>query len=164
MALTQRFEADQLYQQALSAAQRDKLNDAISKLNQALLLAPKVAEFLAARGYFYLQVRAFEQAQADFDQALRHNAYEGLANFGEGMLAYRQNQWSEAERYFERAWATQTERAEYRYMLALVIFKQGRIREAQEHMEVARVAYQKLGDAQQVRQVDAWLLEFERQA
>lgn len=165
MALTSRFEADQLYQQALAAAQRDKLNDAIVKLSQAIQLAPNDAEFLAARGYFYLLDRDHEKALQDFDHALRYNAYEGLAKFGKGMLAYRQNDWQTAEQCFEQAlWASKAERPEYVYMLALSLFRQGRISEAKYQMELARAGYQKLNDSPHVRYADQWLIEFERQA
>jgi len=162
MAIGGRYEADQLYSKALALFQRNQISEAINRMNRAILLADSVAEFYAARGYFYLEDRDEARAEADFDEALRRNAYEALANFGKSILAYRRRAWPIAYDYALKAWAAQPQRPEFLYQLALCEAQTQRLSEAKSHMEEARAAYDRLKEAKWAREAERWLIEFER--
>ena len=60
-----------------------------------------------------------------------------LANYGQGLLAYRNKDWTLAAEYFTNALAAQPERAETQYYLAMICHRLGRNEDALEWMQSA---------------------------
>lgn len=154
-----RFEADEAYQLALAAFQLNNLQDALAHIEEAVARQPRQAEYHAALGWFQLERGDQAQARAGFEQALRINAYELLANYGLGMLAYQDKRWQEAAGYFLDAIAAQLDRPETMYYLALVRHRQGDNERAMHWMGKAGAAFS-ADDAERARQCQAWLREF----
>jgi Flp pilus assembly protein TadD len=135
-----RYEADEHYKIAISFYQKHNLEQALLHLGHALALLPYNSEYLAAQGFFFLEDGIADKAEAAFDQALKMNAYELLANYGKGVLAYREKDWQKATMYFLNAWAAAPERAETLYYLALASHHSGDNRKALEAKKPTRDA------------------------
>lgn len=162
-----RYEADEHYKIALNFYQKRNLEQALLHMEHALRLLPYHAEYHAARGFFFLEDGLPDQAQAAFAAALKLNAYEVLANYGQGVLAYRQKDWPQALRWFMQAWAAAPERPETLYYLALTTHHSGDNRRAADWMRQALAAYTALERPEAkkaVRDATRWLNELERLA
>jgi len=160
-----RLEADEHYQKALGFYRKNNLDQAVLHMNAAVELYPNRAEYYAARGLFRLQDGLPHEAKADFDEALKRNPYEMLANYGAGVIAYQQEQFEAALESFNKAWAAQPQRPETLYYLALT---QHRLREnaqALYWMQQAAARYAAIDDREarrHKRDADQWLAEFEK--
>jgi tetratricopeptide (TPR) repeat protein len=157
-----RYEADEHYKMALSHYDKRNVEQAILSMNRALELQPHNAEYHAARGFFYLEDGALPQAEADFDEALKRNAYELMANFGKGVIAYKNKHYETARSFFSNAWAVNPERAETIYYLAMV---EHRLRNNPKAIYWMRQAYAIMNaheDKTNARNAEKWLGEFER--
>ncbi len=156
-----RVAADEHYAQSLSAYQARRLRDAQEHIESAIELLPHHAEYQAMLGWIHLQGDATPVAQAAFDAALDANPYEMLANYGKGMLAYREKQWESAAGYFLDALAAQPERPETQFYLALVRHRQGENAHAERWMRAAKANFAKANDDRAER-CQAWIREFEK--
>jgi tetratricopeptide (TPR) repeat protein len=160
-----RYDADENYKQALEAYRKHQLDDAITKMDEAIALLPNRAEYYAARGFFYLEKggRDKEKAQADFQQALNIYPLEMLANYGRGIIAFDSKNWEEALAYFKDAFKADPKRGETLYYLALTLHRKQDNIQAAMYMEQAVTAFDKTADK---RKGDAqkWLKEFQRLA
>lgn len=154
-----RYEADEAYKQALAAFRQQNFEQALTHINEAVARHPRQAEYHAALGWFQLERGDQASARAGFDRARRINAYEMLANYGLGMLAYQDKRWQEAAGYFLDAIAAQPDRPETMYYLALVRHRQGDNERAMHWMRKAGAALS-ADDAERARQCQAWLREF----
>jgi len=168
MKLTQRlglprYEADEFYKLALAAYDQGDYDQAIDNLNKALDLLPRQPEYLAARGYIYLEDGVRDKADADFDGALKQHEFELLALYGRGIMAYTDRNWEDAETYFSRALAVNPERAEILYYLALVQHRQRKNETALALMQRAQALFEASGDKRR-SDARAWLRELEKQA
>jgi tetratricopeptide (TPR) repeat protein len=159
-----RFEADEFYRKALEFYKKHNLSDAIQNINFALMLLPRHAEYLATRGFFYYEDGVLDRAEADFDEALRRNAFEVLANYGKGMLAYQAKDWRTALDHFMKAWAAEDTRAETHYYIALCHHRLFENEQAADWMRKAIVLYEKGNDKARQRDAERWLVEFEKLA
>ena len=157
-----RYEADEYYHLALQAYARKNVEEAIQQMNQAVALLPSLAEYYAARGFFFLEHGAPAEAQRDFDEALRRRPYEMLANYGKGRMAYEGKEWAEALQHFLAAWASQPERPETMYYIALVLHHQGDNVRALEWMEKAQAIFVKVSDQAHARQAERWVEELNK--
>lgn len=155
-----RYEADIYYQKALEAYKKHQLGDAVQNMQYAIGLVPKNAEYLAARGLFYLEDGIKDKAHADFDQALRYHAFEVLANYGKGILAYQAGDWTMSRDYFMKAWAGDNRRAETHYYIALTYHRESDNDNAKVWMTLARDLF--LEDKAHQKDAEKWLEEFER--
>ncbi len=157
-----RYEADEYYKLALTAFDQGDYDQAIDNLTKALALLPHQPEYLAARGYVYLQDGVRDKADADFEAALKQHEFEMLANFGRGVLAYQDRNWEDAETAFSRALGAMPERAETLYYLALV---QHRQRKNEQALALMRQALERFEAANDKRRTDArqWVRELEKQ-
>jgi tetratricopeptide (TPR) repeat protein len=155
-----RFEADEYYRQALDAYRKNRFDNAINSLNDAILIQGNRAEFFAARGLIYLEDGVKDKAQADFEKALKLNKHEMLAHYGRGIIAYQSNNWDEALAHFSDAYKADPERPETLYYLALVYHRKHQHDVAHRLMEVG------LGflPEEDKRRPDfqRWLREFEK--
>lgn len=167
MKLTQRlglprYEADEFYKLALTAFDTGDYDQAIDNINKALDLLPRQSEYLAARGYIYLQDGVTDKAGADFEAALKFHEFEMLALFGRGVMAYRDRNWEDAETYFSRALAVQPDRAETLYYLALVQHRQRKNDSALALMQRAHALFEASGDKRR-SDARAWERELNKQ-
>lgn len=117
-----RFEADEYYKHGLEDYRKRNLDQAILNLNEAIEALPNEAEYYAARGFFYLEDGVDDKARADFEAALKHFAYEMLAHYGLGVVAYRDSRYDEAITHFTTAHRCDTTRPEPLYYLALAYY------------------------------------------
>ena len=115
-----RYDADEHYKAALLAFGGRDLARARAEIQMAIDLLPKHAEYHAAQGFFLLEDKDGANAKVALERALALNAYEMMANYGLGMIAYRDKNWEKAHRYFLQALAAQPARAETQYYLAMV--------------------------------------------
>jgi len=157
-----RYEADEYYRMALEAYNKHNLEEAIQNATRALEMVPNNAEYLSARGLFYLEHSMNAEAQADFNAALRIHAYDVLGHYGKGMLAYRAQNWPDALKHFQAAWATKPERPETLYYLALAYHRQHDNDNARRFMMQARHYFEQAGKRKHSRNADRWIEEFTR--
>ncbi len=156
-----RYEADEYYRLALEAYRKNRFDDAILNMNEALALLPNKSEYLATRGFFYLEDGVLDKAQADFDAALKHHRYEMLAHYGRGMIAYREKRWAEAITHFGEAYRSDPKRPETMYYLALAFHHNHDDDNARRWMEQAAAGFaghdeRRRSDAQK------WLKTFQK--
>ena len=156
-----RFAADEYYARALQAYQAQRLPEAQEHIESAIELLPNHAEYLAMQGWIHLEGDETGAAKAAFDLALQANPYEMLANYGKGMLAYREKSWDSAAGCFLNALAASPDRPEIQYYLALVRHRQGENAQALQWMDAAKTIFAKASDDREER-CHAWLREFEK--
>lgn len=166
-----RYEADEHYKKALLILKDvEKKNstatvdDAIIEITYAIDLLPTNAEYYAARGYFYLLDSMNREAQTDFEQALKIYAYEMLAHFGLGVLAYRERNWDVALEHFQNAYYAVPDRAETLYYLAIVHHRKQQNAQAFALMTKAEALFEQGNHGKQKRHASQWLKEFDKLA
>ena len=157
-----RYEADEYYKQALEAYRKRKLNDAILAMEQAIQLLPTNSEYYAARGFFYLEDGLENEAAADFERALQIHAYEPLAHYGRGMIAYNAKSWDEALEHFTSAYHVDPQRPETLYYLALVCHRKGQNAQALSFMQQAHAIFDQKGDKRK-NDANRWIKELDKQ-
>lgn len=157
-----RYEADAHYRIALEAYRKGDYETSIPEMNEAIRLLPTQAEYYAARGLMLLEDDAPNEARADFEAALKRFAYEVLALYGLGVLAYKDKQSEAAVGYFQRAHYADPKRPETLYYLALAHLQQGDLARASEAMMRAHGLFEAAGDK---RKSDSarWLRELARE-
>jgi tetratricopeptide (TPR) repeat protein len=158
-----RYEADEHYKKALEAYTKRQMQEAILEMEHAINLLPNNAEYYAARGFFYLEDGIEDKATADFEQALRHYAYETLAHFGRGVIAYKSRNWDEALAHFTDAYRSDPKRSETLYYLALTHHRKGNNVMALSLMEQANAIFEEQNDK---RRTDSgrWVRELRKLA
>jgi len=154
-----RFEADEAYLRALTAFRNKDLKTALAQIDVAIARHPNHAEYHAALAWFQLEHDDPSLARAGFDRAIAVNPYEMLANYGLGMLAYKDKDWEAAAGYFLNAMAAQPDRPETMYYLSLVRHRQGDNERALHWMEKAHEEFAAADDKRE-KQCRAWMREF----
>ena len=156
-----RYEADEHYGEALKAYSKGEFEQAIHNMEQAIRLLPRNPEYYATLGFIFVEVDAPEKAEEAFQEALKHYAYEMLAHYGRGVLAFKKRNWEEALAHFNDALIADPERPETLYYLALVHHRKGDNAAALKAMQKAQDKFEEAGDR---RRVDAgkWIREFEK--
>lgn len=160
-----RYDADEHYRIAIDFFQKNNLDQAILNMNSAIELLHNRAEYYAARGFFRLEDGDPTRAEPDFDKALEINAYEVLANFGKGVIAYNHKDYDKALESFMKAWAANNERPETLYYIALSHHRKKDNNLAQYWMQQAVVQYQKAAEnnreaKKRLRNAEKWVGEF----
>ena len=156
-----RYAADQHYTQALQAFDAKRHPEAQKHIENAIDLLPNHAEYQAMLGWIHLRSDATKLAQTAFDLALQANPYEMLANYGKGMLAYRDTDWEVAGTFFFNALAAQPDRPETQYYLALVSHRLDDNTRARHWMQAAEANFASVGD-DRVEECQSWIREFEK--
>lgn len=156
-----RYEADERFRAALSAYDQRNLKTAKMEVEFAIELLPTHSEYHATLGYFLLEDRDALGARAAFARALELHPYEMLANYGQGMIAYRNKNWEKAAACFSYALAADPSRAETQYYLAMVNHRLGHNSEAVKWMQSAAATFGESED-QRERHCQAWIKEFLR--
>ena len=156
-----RYEADEHYRAALHAFSARDFAKAKAEINLALELLPNHAEYHATLGFLLLDGKDVPAATEAFERTLALNPYEMLANYGQGMIAYRAKDWTSASGYFMDAFAAQPSRAETQYYLAMVSHRLGKNGEAIHWMEEAAKQFSNAEDRRE-RHCLSWIREFEK--
>ncbi|MCY3797880.1 MAG: hypothetical protein OXG84_08730 [Chloroflexi bacterium] len=156
-----RYQADERYHAALRAYRERNLKTAKAEVKLAIERLPTRAEYHATLGYFLLEDKDALGAMEAFARALELHPYEMLANYGQGMMAYRDKDWERAAACFTNALAAQPERAETQYYLAMVNHRLGHNSEAVKWMTSAAAAFAESED-QREGHCQAWIKEFLR--
>jgi Tfp pilus assembly protein PilF len=164
-----RYEADEYYRIALDYYNKKNLEEAINNITSAIEFFPRRAEYHSTRGFFKLVDGIPDQAELEFDNALKLHAYDMLANFGKGAIAYGREEYEVARDYFLNAWASKQDRPETLYYLGMV---EHRLRNNQKALEWMRQAesifasFPETNKEARKRQKDAerWIREFEKLA
>ncbi|MCY3574655.1 MAG: tetratricopeptide repeat protein [Chloroflexi bacterium] len=156
-----RYRADECYMLALRAFSQRKLAAAQAHIDEALELLPGHAEYHAVQGFFAHEDKASERAEACYERAIQLNAYEMLANYGRGRLAYHNRDWAAAAERFVNALAAQPQRPETLYFLAMTQHRLGKNDEAARWMSAAAAGFASSADHRE-RHCHSWLREFEK--
>lgn len=159
----QRYEADQLYKEALTAMQKRDRKGAIAKLNEAIRLLPTNAEYWAARGLMYYEEGTDHLAKADFERALKSYKHEMLAHYGLGLVALRDDRAEDAITHLEAAFKVDPERPETHYALAMAHDMAGHTTNALTWMQRAHDRFDALGDKRK-NDAQRWLTTLRRKA
>lgn len=156
-----RYDADEHYRRALDAFRKGDYEASIPEMNEAIRLLPTRAEYYAARGLMLLEDDAVNEARADFEAAIQRFAYEVLALYGLGVLAYRAKRTDEAIACFQRAHYADQKRPETLYYLALAHLQGGDLAKANEAMTRAHALFEAANDK---RKADSgrWVREIAR--
>jgi tetratricopeptide (TPR) repeat protein len=162
-----RYEAEEYYRIALDYYNKKNLEEAIHNIDGAIELFPNRAEYYATRGFFRLEDGLPDEAEPDFDKALKFHAYEMLANYGKGAILYGREDYESAKEYFTRAWAADTQRPETLYYLALVEHRLKNNLKALEWMQQAAAIYESHAEdnreiRRRKRNADRWISEFHK--
>lgn len=156
-----RYRADERYLLALRAFSQRDLKSAQASIAEALELLPGHAEYHAVQGFFAQEDKSPERAAACYERALKLNPYEMLANYGRGMLAYRNREWAAAAENFSHALAAQPQRAETLYYLAMTQHRLGKNGEALRWMTAAAERFANSADRRE-RHCHSWIREFDK--
>jgi len=166
-----RYEADEHYKKALMILKNvekknstQTIDDAILEITYAIELLPTNAEYYAARGYFYLLDSMVREAKADFEQAQKIYPHEMLANYGLGVLAYRERDWDRALEHFQNAYYAKPERPETLYYLALTYHRKQQNAQASALMNQAEALFEQASNNKQKRHATSWIKEFDKLA
>lgn len=162
-----RYEADEYYRIALNEYQKKNLEEAILNINSAIEMYPRRAEYHAVRGYFQLQDGLVDEPVLDFDQALAINPYEVLANFGKGVLAFNQDEFENALKYFITAWAADNTRPDTLYYLGLTYHRKRDNVQAKQYMQQAADIYGQSAEndrdaRKHMKNAEKWIKEFDK--
>jgi tetratricopeptide (TPR) repeat protein len=158
-----RFEADEYYRRALEAYRKRDFDGAQDAMNDAIDLLPRHSEYLAVRGFFWLEGGKKQKALEDFHAALTINRYELLAHYGRGMIAYKDQNWEEAFAHFKDAYYADPKRPEVLYYLGLVYYHQRDFANAVNFVEQARQLFEVAHDKRK-SDCERWLREIQRAA
>ena len=156
-----RYRADEHYRAGCAAFVSRDIQAAIDQLRQAADLLPGHAEYHAALGFVLLNDQRRDEAKTAFERALSLNPLDMLANYGQGMIAYRDKQWRAALARFEAALAAQPKRAETQYYLAMAQHRLGRNDLALGWMREAAASFANADDRRQ-SQCQAWISQFQK--
>ena len=156
-----RYRADERYLLALRAFSQRDLKSAQASITEALELLPGHAEYHAVQGFFAQEDKSLERAQACYERATQLNPYEMLANYGRGMLAYRNREWGAAAEHFANALAAQPQRPETLYFLAMTQHRLGKNGEAMRWMTAAAERFASSADHRE-RHCRSWMREFNK--
>lgn len=156
-----RYEADQKYKDALASYLKKDLDAAIAKMNEVIQLLPTHSEYWAARGMMYLEDGVNDAAKADFERAVKSFKLEMLGHYGLGMVAYREERYSEALTHLEEAQRLDPNRIETLYTLALTLDKLNR---SDEGLDLMTRAHDLMDATADKRKPDAvrWLNQLRR--
>ncbi|MCY4021082.1 MAG: tetratricopeptide repeat protein [Chloroflexi bacterium] len=158
-----RFEADEAYLGALAAYRRKDLKEALAQIESAIARHPSHAEYHATLAWFQLERGDASPAREGFERTITINPYEMLANYGLGVLAYKDKDWETAAGYFLNAMAAQPGRPETMYYLSLVRHRQGDNERALHWMQKAQQEFAAADDKRE-KQCHAWMREFAKLA
>jgi tetratricopeptide (TPR) repeat protein len=130
--------AERYYERGLDLYAKNKLDQAIADLDQAILADPQNGEFYVARGLMLLQQNRPDEAEEDFAFGLELDPTQWLVYYGRGMRAFKSGQYPEAVDQFSRAARIEPQRAEIYFYRAVAFYQMRNPEEAIRDMEFAQ--------------------------
>lgn len=122
------------YERGLDYYAQNQIALAIADLDQAIDLAPRTAEYYAARGLMLLSYNAPEEAEADFAHSLALDPAQWLAHYGRGIHAFQTASYDTAIAHFSRAQYVAPQRAEIYFYRAVAFYQNDNPAEATADM------------------------------
>ena len=159
-----RYEADQLYSQALTHYKAGSLAEADAVAQQAIATYPGRGQYYALRGLIALHQADEPLAQAQFEQAAALSPTEQTAHYGLGVVAYNARRYEDAEQHMAMAWNLQPERVEVLYYLAMLAHRRGNNADASAWMQAAQQRIEPRDDRtarEWKRNMQRWNREFD---
>lgn len=161
---TTRFAADDAYRRALEALARRDFDQAHDLTTEAIEALPTGSEYYAARGLIHLEEAEYDQAQADFEAALRHFDHEMLGHFGLGAVAFRRDKnYTRAVEHFLAAHYDRPDRPETLFWLAVSYYYLGDLVNATNFMVRADMRFEQLADKRRA-DTQRWIKELGKHA
>ena len=96
-------QSKQLLYDAYKLYENNQLEDAISKISEAINKNPNYIEAFYYRGIIYTEIEKFKSAKKDFNTALKINENYADGYIGRGIIYTKIGKYIEAERDFEKA-------------------------------------------------------------
>ena len=156
-----RYRADEHCQRAIAAFIDNDRESALDSIDAAIDLLPAHAEYHATRGWILHELGDAGEAELAFNHALELYPLDMLSNYAAGMRAFRAKDWAAAETAFMNCLASQPDRPETRYCLALTKHRQHDNAKALEWMRAASAGFTASGDDRH-HDCLAWIREFEK--
>lgn len=153
---------DRYYERALDHLAKERLDQALADLDEAIARNPRKAEYYAARGLVLLLSDWKADAETDFAQALRLDPGQWLAHYGRGMLAFQEENFATAIDQFSRAQHLAPQRPEIYVYRAVAFYRSGNVREAMADLQVALPLFGARDSRREVAR--RWLEIFQRAA
>ncbi len=155
--------AERYLERGLYHLDKGKYEDAIADVTEAIAHEPANAELYATRGFIYLEMDDagyLDYARQDFEYALYLDPEQWVAAYGLGMMAYGEEDYSEALRRFDAARDSAPLRPEIYYYRALCHYRLGERQRAISEMDIAT----QLFEPEDRRHLDAtrWIKEFKK--
>lgn len=125
------------YERGLDYYAQNQLDLAIADLDQAIELAPRTAEYYAARGLMLLNYNAADEAEEDFARCLALDPTQWLAHYGRGIHAFQTARYDAAIAFFSRAQHVAPQRPEIYFYRAVTFFQNENPSEAIADMRYA---------------------------
>jgi Tfp pilus assembly protein PilF len=156
-----RYAADEYYRRALIAFSRRDFDKAIANLNDAIEEVPRHPDYYAARGLVHLEEAEYDEAEADFAEAVRLNKYDVLGNYGLGFVALKKKNYETAKAYLLQAYYAQPKRPETLFSLAVACYYLGDLANAANYMGQVHAIFEAANDK---RKADStrWLKELSK--
>ena len=115
---------------ALVYRERDKLDEALQHIEQALALAPTEIQYLLARGGIYRDQRKFDMAIASVSDAIQISPDSDEVYQTMGFFLSEQKKWPEARKALYKALGLNTDNVQSERMLALSYMAEADYKEA----------------------------------
>lgn len=81
--------AERYLERALFLYSKERYDEALTDMDDAIAAEPRNAELYATRGFILLRAGYEDEAVTDFDKALRINPQQWIAHYGRAMIAYK---------------------------------------------------------------------------
>lgn len=153
-----RERAEQYYRRALQAFYANDFENAVLDVSEAIYLDRNYAEYYAARGLFYHADFKYQDANADFLYALKLKRDLWIAHYGLGLLAFQNNEYAQAEKFFGLALQYSLKRPEVQLYHAVTLYYLGNDVDARAEMELAIKWF--APDDKRLKEAQQWLKEF----
>jgi len=114
------------------------MEGAVFAYTKAIRSEPENPDLHFNLGVLYLQLGDFEMTEEEFQKVLKINPDDDQAAIGIGEAYEGMERWEDSEYYYQRALRTNPDQPSLLRALARVVYRQGRIDEAQEYLDRAK--------------------------
>ena len=114
------------------------MEGAVFAYTKAIRSEPENPDLHFNLGVLYLQLGDFEMTEEEFQKVLKINPDDDQAAIGIGEAYEGMERWEDSEYYYQRALRTNPDKPSLLRALARVVYRQGRIDEAQEYLDRAK--------------------------
>lgn len=122
-------QAQELYNQGVTASEQSQWADAERFYSEAIGLAPTFTKAFQNRAFTLLELKKETEAKKDFESWIQLDPQAHVAHFELGILAEKSGQLAEAALQYQKAFGIKSE-AKYAYQLGVCQFNQKKFEEA----------------------------------